>query len=154
MADPPKPTPKVSMDPNFEKRLRELTEHAKKEFEERPKGERTLWYRPENFNGDVTDLDLLGEAFEREQANREGVDAIKSAKAPGVSGDTVAAITMVETLSVMERSFRLRHTMRRPRAVAHAMGRLKGHGDPKGPLSQNGIEYVRQIIVAASEPQP
>ncbi len=153
MADPPKPTAKVNMDPNFEKRLRDVQTHAQEEFEARPQGNQVKWFRPENYNGDLTDIDNMGDSFTRDQANREAVDAVKDPSAPGVSGDTVAAVTMIETLACMERAFRMRHSLRRIRGTAQAMGRIKGHSDAKGPLIQNGVEYIRQVIAQARKPQ-
>lgn len=152
MADDPKPQAKVNMEPNFEKRLRDIQDHAQKEFEARPKGDQVKWFRPENFNGDLTDYQLLGEGFERKQANQEAVDAVKDPNSPGVSGDTVAAVTMIETLAVMERSWRARHTMRRTRAVAHLAGRKKGHGDQTGPILQGNTEYLRRLLAQARKP--
>lgn len=149
----PVPSAKVNMDPNFENRYRDMQQHAQAEYEARPTGNRTLWFRPENFDGDLTDLTNLGDSFTRKQANEEGVDAVKDPEAPGVTGDTVAAVTMVEALSVLERAFRVRHTMRRPRAVAHVLSRLKGHGDATGPYIQNGVEYIRAVMAQARKPQ-
>lgn len=149
----PTPSAKVNMDPNFEKRLREMQQHAQAESTARQTGERTKWYRPKDYAGDLTDYAEMETPFDREQANREGVDAVKDPQSPGVTGDTVAAVVQVETLSLMERAFRARHTMRRPRALAHVAARLKGHGDPTGPFVQNGIEFIRQVMAQARKPQ-
>ncbi len=148
------PSAKVNMDPNFEKRLREMQKHAQKEFEDRQTGRQVKWFRPEDYEGDLTDYDAMHTPFDRKQANQEAVEAVKDPQAPGVTGDTVVAVLQVETLSLMERAFRARHTMRRPRAMAHVAARLKGHGDPTGPFIQNGIEFVRLVMKQARKPQP
>lgn len=147
--DPPKAESKVNMDPNFEKRFRDLQDHAKEEREERAKGGQVKWFRPEDWEGDLSDPDSITKPFERKQANDEGVSAIKTADSPGTTGDVVTAVTMIDTLSVMERAFRMRHMTSRPRAVAHMLGRKKGHGDSQGPFGQNGVEYVRGLMRAA-----
>lgn len=143
------PTAKVNMDPNYERRLRELRAHAAAEAAARPVGNQTTWCRPAGRTATLFDVQALEEPFRRDQANAEGVAAVSDPKAPGVTGDVVAAATMIETLACMERAYRMRHTMKRPRAAAHAASRLRGHGDPAGALGRNGVEYVRQILKQA-----
>lgn len=147
--DPPKATSKVNMDPKFEKRFRDLQDHAKKEEEERKQGGQVKWFRPEGWDGDLSKVELSDNPFERKQANEEGVDAVKDGKSPGTTGDIVTAVTQIDTLAVMERAFRVRHFMRRPRAVAHLLARKKGHGDSKGAFGENGVEYVRALMKAS-----
>jgi hypothetical protein len=151
--NPPTASAKVNMDPKFQDRLNDLRDHAKKESDDRKLGNQVKWFRPKDWDGDLFQWQQIEDPFKRDQANNEGVDAIKSPKAPGVTGDVVAASTMIETLSLQERAFRVRHTMRRPRAVAHMLSRKKGHGDPKGAFQQNGIEYINQILKQSRVPQ-
>lgn len=142
------PVSKADMDPNFEKRLRDMKEAAKKEYNQRKKGQQVKWLRPENWAGDVTDPETFKEPFERTKANDDFEAAIKDAKSPGTVGDLIATTTMIDYLSVMERAFRSRHLLQRPRAMAHALGRKKGHGAQTGPFIQ-GIEYLRTILKQA-----
>lgn len=149
---PPKPTAKVNMDPKFQDRLQEMKQHSKKEKDKRKTGDQVPWYRPKDWDGDLFKWQEFEEPFKREQANNEGVDAIKTPESPGVTGDLVAAVTMIEMLSIMERAFRVRHTMRRPRAVAHMLSRKKTHGEAKGVFVRNGTEYINQVMKQARVP--
>src|SRR4051812_37526995 len=114
----PKPHSTVSMDPNFEKRLRDLQQHAQEEYDERSVGGQVKWFRPEGWSGDLTDLEAMSEPFSREKSNQGCVDALKDPKKPGTTGDVVAATTMIDYLATLERAFRVRHTFRRCRATA------------------------------------
>lgn len=145
------PQSKSAMDPNFEKQLRGLKDHSKSQYEARQSGGQTGWYRPKNWDGDPTNLEGLGVPFDRGTANDALVSAISDAKSPGTTGDVVACSVMINYLSVLERAFRVRHTMRRVRATAHVMGRDKGHGDDAGPFIQLGLEYVRGILKQAKK---
>ena len=66
-------------------------------------------------------------------------------KNPGTSGDLAVTTVQIDLLAAMERAWRMRHTMRRPRTFCHAMGRKNGHGDDSGPLVQCQLEYVRGL---------
>lgn len=143
------PAAKVDMDPNYERRLRELRDHAAAELAARSRGEQVRWNRPPSLTTGVFAIQALEAPFRRTAANDACVAAISDPKNPGVTGDVVAATTMIETLAGMERAFRMRHTMRRPRAMAHALARLKGHGDPDGAFGRNGVEYIRQVLKQA-----
>lgn len=147
--DPPKPSAKVNMDPNFEKRFRDLQDHAKEEEQERKQANQVKWFRPEGWDGDLSKVEMSENPFSRQQANDEGVQSISSPQSPGVTGDVVAAVTQIEALAVMERAFRVRHFMSRPRAIAHMLSRKKGHGDSKGAFGENGVEYVRALMKAS-----
>lgn len=153
MADSPKPVSKVNMDPNFEKQLRKLRTDAAAEAAGRITGDQVKWDRPDGWAGDPFDYDGLHTPFSREQANQEMVLAIKDAKNPGTTGDVVAASTMINRLSCMERAFKVRHTLRRCRGTAHLASRKQGHGSEKGPYAQLGTEYVRALLRQAKKPQ-
>lgn len=142
----PKPTAKVNADETFEKRFHELTDRAKEESEARQKGEQVRWDRPSDLTANVFDFKAMGKPFSRQAINDEGVSAVSDPEKPGTTGDIVAATTMIETLACMERAYRMRHTMTRPRAVAHSLSRKRGHGDPTGVFGRNAIEYLRQVI--------
>lgn len=144
--DQPRPAAKVGMDANFEKRLRELREHAQAERLARSRGGQVRWFRPSDWDGDVFDHAGMGGPFSRDAANAEAVDAVKDPKAPGTTADTIAAAIMIETLAVMERAFRARHTLSRCRAVAHVLARKQNHGAAGGTFIQNGVEYARAAL--------
>lgn len=140
---------KADMDPNYELRLRELRDHAAAELPARSQGNQVPWNRPGPLTTSVFAVQALETPFQRTTSNDACVAAISDPKNPGVTGDVVATTLMIETLACMERAFRMRHTMRRPRAMAHALSRLKGHGDPNGAFGRNGVEYIRQVLKQA-----
>lgn len=142
----PKPTAKADIDPKYEKILRAIKEHAQSEADQRRKGEGVRWFRPTDFTGGEFDFGAMSAPFSRQKANDDYKKSVQDASAPGVSGDIVATTTMIDCLSVMERAFRQRHTMRRVRATAHMAGRKKGQGNDKGPFVQNYLEYIRSVV--------
>jgi len=147
MAVPATPQSVADMDPDFQTRLKELEQQAAAEYQARSQGGQVLWYRPGGeFSSDVFDLSAMGEPFDRSQANQDYIAAVKDPDNPGVSGDLVAATTQIDYLAVLERAYRMRHTMRRPRAVAHMLGRKLGHGNDLGPIVKCGLEYVRGLL--------
>lgn len=146
MADP---SSKANMDPNYEGRLRDLAKHAKEAADALRTGGQVKWFRPEQWSGEVFDLDAYTEPFNRNRANDDFVAAVRDPKAPGTTGDLVATTTMIDQLACMERAFRNRHTMRRPRAFAHALSRLAGLGNDSGPLILSNIDYVSEVLKEA-----
>lgn len=145
------PTPKsvVTMDPNFEKQLRRLKAAAAAAYAGGSTGGQVPNYTPVGWNGDPFDYAGLGVPFSRAAANDGMVKAMADAANPGTTGDVVAGAVMVNELAVMERAFRVRHTLRRCRATAHALGRKRGQGADTGPFVQLGVEYVRGILKQA-----
>lgn len=142
----PKPQSKADLDPNFEKRFRDLKTHAAAAAVAGGTGGQVLWFRPAGWNGDPADIEGLSVPFSREKANEAAVAAVKDVSAPGTTADTAVTTLMIDTLACMERAFRVRHTLRRPRAMAQAIGRQRGHGSDTGPLVQCGIEFARGIV--------
>jgi len=142
------PSSVANMDPNFEGQLRTLRTQAQQEAQSRQQGQPTPWMMPERkaWSGDLFDSAGMHSPFDRTQANQDFVKAVSDATKPGVVGDLIATTTQVDYLATMERAFRMRHTMRRPRAVLLAAGRKTGHGDPQGTLTQCGVEYLRGIL--------
>jgi hypothetical protein len=139
------------MDPNFEHLMRDLMTHAQKEREARTNGQQVKWFRPQDYTADLFDIQGMEQPFKRDQANQECVQSISDPQSPGVAGDVVAAVTMIEELSVFERAFRTRHSLRRPRATALMLGRKKGHGSEQGVFLNNGVEYLRGLFRQASQ---
>lgn len=139
------PKSKANVDPNYEKRIRDAKNHAAAEAESRDTGRQTKWSRPQGWDGNVFAVDGIAAPFSREAANQSFLEAVKDPENPGTGGDVVATLTMISTLAGMERARRLR-LMRRPRAIAHMIGRKAGHGDDRGPLVQCNIEYVRGVL--------
>jgi hypothetical protein len=142
MADPQS---KADIDPNFEKRLRELKEYGTA-AQARGTGGQVKWLRPADSEIDPFDLESIGEPYSRDEVNEQMLDAIKDPASPGTVGDVIACTTQIARLATMERAMRVRYTLRRPRAVAHTLARQKGHGNDKGPIVQLGIAYVQAVI--------
>lgn len=140
------PVSKVNMDKTYEKQLRNRKVASKLEAETKKIAVASKWDRPSNWSGDTSDYNSIHEAYSRQQANDELVQAISDPQAPGTTGDVVAASIMINRLSIMERAFKVRHTMRRCRATAHMLGRKQGHGSDSGPYGVLGIEYVRSVL--------
>jgi len=140
------------MDPNFEKQVRKRKTDAAAEAQARAGAGQAKWDRPAGWAGDPFDYAAMHAAFNRDQANEQLVEAVKDPASPGTTGDVVACSTMINRLSTMERAFKVRHTLRRCRAVAQAVGRKKGHGADTGPLIQLNTEYVRALLRQAKAP--
>lgn len=143
---------KVDVDPNFDTVLHDLQEHAALAAEALKSADQVTWFRPAAWAGDPFDYEAIGPAFNRDQANQQYVEAVQSAQAPGVVGDLIAATLQVDYLAVMERAFRNRHTMTRPRRVCHVLGRKNGQGDQGGGFIQGVLEYVRRRVAQAKGP--
>lgn len=147
------PVSVAQVDPQFERRLRDLRLHAQAVRTALATGAQNLWFRPSNWAGDHFDLEGLREPFSRDAANQVVIQAISDPEHPGVSGDLVAATTMVDWLATLERAYRNRHTMGWPRMLAHAASRLGGQGATSGPYALM-LAQVREEIRLAGEPQP
>ena len=96
--------------------------------------------------GDLFDIEGMSDPFNRDEANEMFVEATKDGENSGVTGDLGSTTLQVDYLACMERAFRSRHTMRRPRTMAHMTGRRKGHGNERGVLTQMNLEFVRNMI--------
>ena len=97
----------------------------------------------------VAELENMSGPFSRQDIFDEFSEVLSPATKqapPGTVGDIIAATTMAETLSVMERALRMRHTMRRIRATCHVIGRKKAHSSDTGPFTQNNVEYLRGLL--------
>ena len=148
MPETPSAQSKAEVDPNFEGQIRRLRDRAKEEGQARENNTQTQWLMPEkkDWDGDLFPIEGLSEPFIRDEANDKFEEATKDADSSGVVGDLIVTTLQVDYLACMERAFRCRHTMRRPRAMAHMTGRRKGHGEEKGTLTQAHLEYIRNLI--------
>jgi hypothetical protein len=142
---------KADMDPNYEKRCRDLQAHAEREYQARKLGNQVPWFRPASWGGDPFDYDAMHPPFARDKANADFLAAVSNPADPGTTGDVELTTTEADALATMERAFRVRHTLRRPRAVAHLLSRKQGHGDPPGPLIALYVEHVRSLLTMAKK---
>jgi len=137
-------------DPVFEDQIKELRTQAKAEGEALPNTGQRTWMMPKAFDweGDLFDVESIGEMFKREKANEQFKEAVTDGESPGVTGDLIITTMQVAYLQTMERAFRCRHLMRRPRTVIQAASRKRGHGNDQGALSQT-LAYVRNLMAEA-----
>jgi len=149
------PVSRVNMDPNYEKRCRDFTTAAATDATNLAVGGPTTWFRPGEWDGRLSGADYLENMsvpFSREAVTDDYVEALRDPDNPGTCGDIVAATTMVETLGVMERAFRARHTLRRIRATCHVVGRKQAHGTATGPFIQSNVEFMRNLLSRSKGP--
>lgn len=154
MSVPNKPVSQADMDPNYEKRCRDFKTAASVEASELATGGQPLWFRPEGWDGRLSGaqyLENMSVPFSRDSATNDYLKAVRDADNPGTSGDIVATTVMAETLSVMERAFRVRHTLRRVRATCHVVGRKLAQGQSTGAFIQSNVEFVRSLLAATKE---
>lgn len=142
MADP---VAKANIDENFELRLRDMRDAAKFDGAHIASTGQTRWYRPNGFEGSPLDPAVSIEPFHRQQANEEFIQAVGDSKAPGRVSDQLMTINMIESLSLMQRAFLHRHTMRRGRATCMVAARLNSQGSDSGVFIQNYLEYMRTL---------
>ena len=150
----PEPVSTVDIDPNFEDQLRALQAHAARAGYSLRVGGQIPWCRPagwadpadpDNPGGDPFDYEAMGQAFQRDTANEQFVEAVDP-EAPGVVADLVAATLMIDYLGVLERSFKQRMTLTRVRRYALAAGTAAGQGDEQGVYIQGPLEYLRRVV--------
>lgn len=145
------PVSVVDVDPAFEARMRDLQEHAQDEAEQRPQGGQVRWFRPTGWSGDLDDYQAMAVPFDRKELNDLYIQAV-TGDPPGTTGDLVAAGTQIDLLAIMERAFRQRCTMRRSRAMAHAVGRYTGHANPLGVPIGGMLGHIRSIVKQSKTP--
>jgi len=151
MGTEPKPQSKAEIDSNFEGQIKKLRERAKDEADAKLGGDNAQWNIPElgDWDGDLFAVEEISDAFKREEANEKFEEATKDSSSPGVAGDLGVTTLQVDYLACMDRAFRARHTMRRPRTMAHMTGRRKGHGNERGTLTQTALEFARNLLKQA-----
>jgi hypothetical protein len=143
----------ADVDPQFEKQIRAL--RAAAALASGPgdmqsgNWQKAQWMIPDGWAGDPADLAAFSPPFDRSVSNDAFLAAVSNGQAPGVVGDCVIASTQIDYLACLERSFRIRQTMDRPRAFAHAMARQTGLGNESGTYTQD-LEYVRSLVKEAS----
>ena len=150
MAEQADAASRADVDPNFERRIRDLRDQATADAAALDQGGQATWHRPGDWEGNVFDREALGDPFDRSQANDQCVAAIRDPRQPGSLGDVQATTTMIDYLGSLQQGFQLRH-LSRLRALAHVRGRKLGHASEVGPLVQNVLEPVRTILRRGKE---
>jgi len=149
-----KPKSRANMDPNYEKRCRDFQKAAAVEAENLKVGNPPVWFRPEGWDGRLSGIDYLENIsvpFDSKASNSDYLESVKDPKNPGTAGDIVITTIMAETLSVMERAFRVRHSLRRVRATCHVVGRKMAQGQATGSFIQSNVEFVRSLLETTKE---
>lgn len=144
-----KPVSRADVDPNYEKRCRDFKNAALVEATNITVGNPTVWFRPEGWDGRLSGtnyLENISVPFARTAATNDYLAAVTDPNSPGTAGDIVVTTIMAETLGVMERAFRVRHTLRRVRATCHVVGRKLAQGQDTGSFTQSNLELIRTLL--------
>lgn len=141
-------TTQSDIDPVLDKLVRGLQEKQQAIAEAMLQGKAAPWLMPplRGWSGDLFAWDHISSAFDSAAANEMFVKAIRDVTNPGTVADIIINTTQAEWMSIAERAFRNCYTMRRPRMMAHALGRIEGHGSQQGTLVQTALEYLRNLI--------
>lgn len=150
------PSRKSDVDPNLYAQLMKLRQQAKEHYDQGKENKPAGWMMPDKtaggWGGDPFDWEtMIKKVFNRDESNRAFKLAVKTPVSPGTTGDLAITTTQIDYLAGMGRAFAMRHTMRWPRAMAHALARRRAQGDQKLGLFQNGIlEYIRGLVRQSS----
>lgn len=133
----------------FKKRLDELTTNAEEQAKAGTGDGGRPWQVPTEQETSLLDVPKLHEpAFDREEANTNYAEIIKSGGAEaGTCGDTISLTMQVAYNAVEERAFRLRHASP-VRQLVHGISSRKAHGNTKGVFG--GITKAAEDILKAS----
>jgi hypothetical protein len=153
MPTAPKAQAKADVDPVLQTQVTTIKQQAQAEQQAIMNGNQSKWMMPtaapgsgSGWKGSIFDVQGMEAMFDRSKSNQAFADSIKDPTNPGTVGDSAVTTTQIDLLASMERAWRNRHTMRRPRSMCHAMGRKAGHGNDKGPLVQSQLEHVRGMV--------
>lgn len=96
------------------------------------------------WSGDLTDLQGMSAAFNREELYQMFRDAVKDENSGSV-GDLIAIVTQGDFIASLERAYRARHQLS-IRARAHAAARHRGHSHTSGVLQGGLVGYLKNIL--------
>ncbi len=105
------------------------------------------------WEGDLTDLEGIAKAFDREENASDVIEAIKEAVNPGSTGDLSASFFQADWLACQERAFRYAHASP-VRLLLHAAGRHRGHGHKAGVLKSMILSYVETLLKLTKNKPP
>jgi hypothetical protein len=136
-------------------KIQKLLQKARETSEElakamRSEGYQRPWEDPPGWAGDVFDLEGMIPPFDRNEANENYQDALKS-KRP--MGEAMSARTDLDYLAAQERAFRLMQ-MSPVRATAHAAARRRGHGNFAGVHVGIVLQHLIDLIAAGQGGKP
>lgn len=148
MPDAVKAQPRADVDPVFNDQITAIQTQAAAESAAVLTGTQAQWMvpKPQGWTGDLFDLVGMSKMFDRSKSNEWFAQSIADPTKPGTVGDQAVTTTQIDLLAAMERAWRNRHTMRRPRSMMHAMARKAGHGSQTGPLVQAQLEHIRGMV--------
>jgi hypothetical protein len=102
------------------------------------------WPDKNEWSGDPFDLEDLGKPFDRSEQDEDMHKIVTAEEKFGVVGDLQLITLQGDYLATLERAARLRLTTR-CRALAHAAGRLRGHGHPGGLFNRGVLGQIARL---------
>lgn len=141
---------KAVIDSNLQKVLEQFAQAKLEAAQQRASGEAVRWFRPPltEWNGALqTAADLIGlhRAFQTDEAEAQLISAFDP-KAPGNVGDGVVLPLQIDYMMQAERAYRARTTQGFPRAVAHVLGRERGHGQATSVFLGQALTYFLTLL--------
>jgi len=105
-----------------------------------------LWMLPplNGWDGNPFSITDIKKAFDRDTLNQDAENYYTDPK-QGSTGLTGGRIIQIVYMAMMERAFRARHATA-IRAMMHAAGRRKGHGDKDGIHTGDILNYIQDIL--------
>jgi hypothetical protein len=100
------------------------------------------WEDPPGWEGDIFNLEGITAAYDRQEANENYQDALKSQRP---MGEAMAARIDMDYLAAHERAFRLMQ-MSPVRATVHAASRRRGHGHAAGVHTGVILQHLTDLI--------
>ncbi|NDD53044.1 hypothetical protein EBZ39_04055 [bacterium] len=141
-------TQKGVVDSNFEKRVKDLEEKARKMSEHfRDHNTYRPWHTPENVKDPLDVPSLHNKTWDRNNINQLYSEEIvgKAGDESGTDGDAQAMKIQADFMAAEERAFRTRHaSMIRCASFAH--GRMDGHGKESRGLFSYLLDSVDSLI--------
>jgi tetrahydrodipicolinate N-succinyltransferase len=136
----------INPDFHFETVLRDLQKLAQEQIH-LTLNKSVPWFRPstEDWDGNLNNQDKFTALFSRVKLDTQLLESFKEKEGNLKTGDMIAALKMLDTLSALERAYRMRHSSKIRRHGAY-LSRQKGHGDELGFFINNNIEEIRKIL--------
>jgi hypothetical protein len=139
--------PNATIGENFQKLLEESCEDSEKIAAYLSvMADSRDWMAPPNWEGDVFDFIGIHEAFERKEQNEQYMEIMVAED--GTLADTMPQKLQIDYIGMMERAFLARHSSP-VRAMMHAAGRRKGHGEPGGVHIGGVLQYAQDLLASA-----
>ncbi len=103
-----------------------------------------------DWDGDLTNISEIPQAFDREEIAQDYKDAIKDSTSPGTVGDLMISQLQGDYLAIQQRAFLARHAGH-VRNLMHAAGRRRGHGHAAGVIRKGLLGYLEELLKKAKD---